>query len=121
MRSIFKKRDFYEDLYKAYLDKPTPNATPMKKRDGKLARKINGSDEGSMHEGDWDARNDAYGLEPGQKLIHHKTSNSMNNMLPSVKTAHDEAAIITAEEKLKAADQEKKRVADELERFESNL
>lgn len=45
----------------------------------------------------------------------------MNNMLPSVKTAHEEAAVIQAEEKLKAADEQKKRVAEELERYESQL
>ena len=34
-RTVFKKRDFYEDLYKAYLERPTPGATPIKKREGK--------------------------------------------------------------------------------------
>ena len=38
-RTVFKKRDFYEDLYKAYLERPTPSTTPIKKREGKLARK----------------------------------------------------------------------------------
>ena len=42
---------------------------------------------------DWEELN-----EQGEKLIAFKTSNSMNNMLPSVKEAHDEAEKIKDEE-----------------------
>jgi hypothetical protein len=40
---------------------------------------------------DWEKENETKDLD---KLIHFKSSNSMNNMLPSVKKAMDEAAQI---------------------------
>jgi hypothetical protein len=38
--------------------------------------------------------NEVYGLQPGEKLIEYKSTNSMNNMLPSVRNAREEAAAI---------------------------
>ena len=43
--------------------------------------------EGNTSKPDWEEINE----QGGQKLIKFKTSNSMNNMLPSVKDAHEEA------------------------------
>jgi hypothetical protein len=45
-------------------------------------------------EPDWEEINEQAG---GEKLIPFKTSNSMNNMLPSVKDAYDEAEKIKEE------------------------
>ena len=100
-RTVFKKHDFYEDLYKAYLDNRTPGATPIKKREGKLARKAGPSASESDDDDvkiDWEKRNELHGLVPGQRLISHKTANSMNNMLPSVRSAHEAAALTSAAE-----------------------
>ena len=58
--------------------------TPVKKRDHKATMK----EQESLV--DWDELNEN---PPGTKLMLHKSSNSMNNMLPSVKTALDEAAL----------------------------
>ena len=73
-RTIFRKRDFIAELHQEHIE------SGGKKREVKGAEK------------DWEAENETHGLEPGQKLVSYKTTNSMNNMLPSVKDAHVEAS-----------------------------
>ena len=91
-RIIFKKRDFFEDLYNDYVENGA-GKTPLNKREIKQKLKQQSqAGESSEITDEWEEKNDKVGLLPGQKLTSFKTSNSMNNMLPSVKTAHEEAA-----------------------------
>lgn len=78
---IFHRRDFSDQMYEEYVKN---GMTPVKKREQKATMK----EQESLV--DWDELNEN---PPGTKLMMHKSANSMNNMLPSVKTALDEAAI----------------------------
>ena len=91
-KTVFKKRDFFADLFEEYLNS---GATPLKKRDAKAQKKASERSEVSDEEATgamrFEAMNETVGMQQGEKLIEFKSSNSMNNMLPSVRSAREEA------------------------------
>ena len=58
----------------------------------------------------FEEENEAHGLENGEKLVAYKSTNALNNMLPSVRDAHLEAAQIQEQS-------EKRKQEDEKESF----
>lgn len=98
-KTVFKKRDFFLDLYQSYIN---GDMTPVgKKRDLKATTKSNeredpenSGEEPLSKAQKLDVLNEDFGMQPGEKLVKHSSANAMNNMLPSVKTARDEAVAI---------------------------
>ena len=97
-RTIFRKRDFIPELHQEHFN------SGGKKREVKNAEK-------------WDEENESHGLEQGQKLVSYKSTNSMNNMLPSVKDAHQEASEKKKQEEEKENLLQKRQKIDGLKKF----
>jgi len=87
-RTVFRKRDFFDTLHQEYQADP-------KKRDQKAKEKFDSASSESSEE------------LPTQEAT--KRVNSMNNMLPSVKQAHDEARVVEQQKKLDEEAQSLKR------------
>jgi hypothetical protein len=76
------------------------NGVPNK-REAKAETK-NESTEKSGQATDWEELNETTGLNTGEQLKFYKTTNSMNNMLPSVRDAHVEADKIKTQQSEKS-------------------
>ena len=91
-KTIFRKRDFDVKLYQEFM------VSGDKKRTVKSSEKDNAEDADNILS---DSDQESERLYPV-----FKQSNSMNNMLPSVKQAHDEAATLAANSQLATTDPE---------------
>ena len=83
-------------MHQHFLENGVPN-----KREAKAETK-NESTEKSGQATDWEELNETTGLNTGEQLKFYKTTNSMNNMLPSVRDAHVEADKIKTQQSEKS-------------------
>lgn len=102
IKGIFKKRDFFEHLNQQYLEQS--GRISLRKRELKAEDKsgsqdhaASGPDEGPANEQEyWDNENQKqFGDKP---LILHESKNTLNNMLPCVKEANEEAEAMKKKE-----------------------